>query len=180
MTDQTQDAKTVDQLQDEIQKLKDKNTQLLNEKRAAQTQRDELADKLADTETRLGESSARLDYLTIQLPREEILEAASMPGAADMLWRELNHHFDVVRAEDGQDVLHQKDGQPLEIKGAPVCLTVEGLGSLFDSGTLKTIGRLLKGNGPRGGGAVGGRTAYASPTGTTKPAAPKESGFGLR
>lgn len=180
MTDQNQDAKTVDQLQDEIQKLKDKNTQLLNEKRAAQTQRDELAEKLADTETRLGESSARLEYLTIKLPRDEILEAACMPGAADMLWRELTHHYDVVRTDDGQDVLHQKDGQPLEIKGAPVCLTVEGLGSLYDSGALKTIGSLLKGSGATGGGAIGGRGTHLSHTNQQKAAAPKASGFGLK
>ena len=178
MTEQTQDAKTVEQLQDEIQKLKDKNTQLLSEKRAAVAQRDEMAEKLAAAEKQRDETTARLDYLTIQLPRDEILQAAAAEDSAEMLWRELSHHVDVVRDDDGQDYFHDKEGKRLEHEGQPVTLTVKGLNALYDSGTVKTIGRLLKSSGATGGGATGSR--YRGYTTTDKAPTAKPSGFGLR
>lgn len=179
MTEQTQDAKTVEQLQDEIQKLKDKNTQLLSEKRAAVAQRDEMAEKLAAVEKERDETTARLDYLTIQLPRDEILQAAAVEDAAEMLWRELSHHVDVVRDDDGQDYLHDKEGKRLEYEGQPVKFDVKGVRSLYESGTVKTIGRLIKGSGATGGGATGG-SRYRGYTTTDKAPTAKPSGFGLR
>lgn len=178
MTEQTQDAKTVEQLQDEIQKLKDKNTQLLSEKRAAVAQRDEMAEKLAAAEKQRDETTARLDYLTIQLPRDEILQAAAVEDSAEILWRELSHHVDVVRDDDGQDYFHDKEGKRLEHEGQPVTLTVKGLNALYDSGAVKTIGRLLKSSGATGGGATGSR--YRGYTTTDKAPTAKPSGFGLR
>lgn len=178
MTEQTQDAKTVEQLQDEIQKLKDKNTQLLSEKRAAVAQRDEMAEKLAAVEKERDETTARLDYLTIQLPRDEILQAAAVEDSAEILWRELSHHVDVVRDDDGQDYFHDKEGKRLEHEGQPVTLTVKGLNALYDSGAVKTIGRLLKSSGATGGGATGSR--YRGYTTTDKAPTAKPSGFGLR
>lgn len=178
MTEQTQDAKTVEQLQDEIQKLKDKNTQLLSEKRAAVAQRDEMAEKLAAVEKQRDETTARLDYLTIQLPRDEILQAAAVEDSAEILWRELSHHVDVVRDDDGQDYLHDKEGKRLEHEGQPVKFDVKGLNALYDSGAVKTIGRLLKSSGATGGGATGAR--YRGYTTTDKAPTAKPSGFGLR
>lgn len=177
MTEQTQDAKTVEQLQDEIQKLKDKNTQLLNEKRAAVAQRDEMAEKLAAAEKQRDETTARLDYLTIQLPRDEILQAAAVEDSAETLWRELSHHVDVVRDDDGQDYFHDKEGKRLEHEGQPVKFDVKGVRSLYDSGAVKTIGRLLKSSGATGGGATGAGRAYHT---TDKAPTAKPSGFGLR
>lgn len=178
MTEQTQDAKTVEQLQDEIQKLKDKNTQLLSEKRAAVAQRDEMAEKLAAVEKQRDETTARLDYLTIQLPRDEILQAAAVEDSAEILWRELSHHVDVVRDDDGQDYFHDKEGKRLEHQGQPVKFDVKGLNALYDSGAVKTIGRLLKSSGATGGGATGAR--YRGYTTTDKAPTAKPSGFGLR
>ena len=149
--------KTIEQLQEEIVKLKDKNTQLLAEKRSAQAQRDEIAEKLAAVEQDHKATADRLEYLTVQLPREEVLEQVGMPNYGPSLWREITYHFEVVRNDDGQDMLHDKEGQPLLLDDKPVAFDVAGIRKLYESGTLPTIGAMIKGGGATGGGATGGK-----------------------
>jgi len=169
--------KTADQLQDEIQKLQDKNTQLLAEKRRAQAERDEIADRLASVEKERDEVAGKFKHLTVDLPRQDMLESVAMPGMSEVLQRELGHHYDVVRAEDGKDYFHGKDGQPLELEGKPVEFSAEGIASLHTKRGLP-IGTMLRGSGATGGGATGGkRTHQERPS--DRPAAPAVS-FGMR
>ena len=170
--------KTTEQLQEELDKLKDKNTQLLAEKRKAQTERDELAERLASVEQERDTVAGKYHHLTVEMPRQDILESVAVDGAADLLWRELTHHYDVVRAEDGQDVLHDKEGQPLEIKGKPVLLDRDGIRRLWESGSLPSIGRLILGLGSVGGGATG--TGIGVRTESKQQPRQQNAQFGLR
>jgi len=169
--------KTVDQLQEEIQKLQDKNTQLIAEKRKAQSERDEVAERLASVEKERDEVAGKYHHLTVELPRQEVLESVAVDGAADLLWRELTHHYDVVRNDEGQDVLHDKEGQPLELNGQPLLLDVDGIRKLHESGRVRTIGNLIKGSGATGGGATGG--SRSTPR-QAKPSADAPVRFGMR
>ena len=168
---------TVESLQVEIEKLKDKNTQLLNEKRAMQAQRDDLAEKLAAADELLGITTDRLEYITVQLPRNEVLEQCAVSGSAELLGRELNYHFDIVRGEDGRDMLHTKTGEPATVQGDPVELTEQGIRSLYESGALKTIGSLLKSSGATGGGATGSVGQFST---LPQRSTPKAVQFGMR
>lgn len=171
------EQKTIEQLQEELDKLKDKNSQLIAEKRKAQAEREEVAERLASVEKERDEVAGKYKHLTVDLPRMDLLEEVGMPGASELLWRELNHHYDVVRADDGQDYFHHKEGERLELEGKPVKFDKAGIHALYDTDTVKTIGRLIKGDGISGGGATGATARRLSST--NKPEAPKPQ-FGMR
>lgn len=171
------EQKTIEQLQEELDKLKDKNAQLIAEKRKAQSERDEVAERLASVEKERDEVAGKYKHLTVDLPRQDMLESVAMPGMSEVLQRELGHHYDIVRAEDGKDYFHGKDGQPLELEGKPVEFSADGITSLYNKCGLP-IGAMLRGSGATGGGATGGkRTHQERPS--DRPAAPPVR-FGMR
>ena len=163
--------------QEQIDKLKDKVSELLEEKRKIKADRDSLRQQLEAVTAERDQAKAEVQRITVDQPRYEILETAAVDGMAETLRRELEHHFDIVRADDGRDLFHSKNGQPVEIEGEAVELTPEGINRLHDAGLVK-LGSLLKGNQASGGGAQGskgGGDASSQP----KPAAPRPQ-FGMR
>lgn len=162
--------------QDQISKLKDKVAELLEEKRKIKADRDSLRAELEAVSAERDQAKAEVQRITIDQPRAEILEAAAVDGMAETLRRELEYHFEIIRADDGRDLFH-KDGQPVLVDDEPVPFTVEGINRLHDKGLAK-LGSLLKGNQASGGGAQGskgGGNASSQP----KPAAPRPQ-FGMR
>lgn len=162
----------------DTQKLKDKVSQLIEEKRKVQAERDELRSQVEALMGERDHAKNELTRITIDQPRAELLEAVAVDGMADVLRRELEHHFDIVRGEDGRDWFQTKDGEPVTIENTPVEFTAEGVHALYEKAGVK-IGSMIKGSGAAGGGARGGsRNGYTpSPAKTTT--RPNDS-FGLR
>lgn len=156
--------------QDEIQKLLDAKNQILDEKKQLKRAFEELQTKLDEVTGERDAVRADLERITIHQPRQELLEQVATEGRAGMLERELLHHFDLVRLDDGQDVL-QKDGETV------ASFSPEGIDKLHKDGLVPGIGALLRGSGASGGGATGGSVNGAATTRTTQN---KASGFGLR
>ncbi|WP_417579048.1 hypothetical protein [Nitrincola sp.] len=169
---------TIEELKEGLEKLKNKNAQLLDEKKKVQAERDELKALLDSTEQAKAEALAEVKRITIDQPRAEVIETIAAEGMADMLKRELEHHFEIVRMENGKDVF-QKDGEPVQIEGATVEFSEEGINKLYKAGTLKSLGRLIKGRQAAGGGAVGGtKEAFTGQPQNSNPA-PRQQ-FGLK
>lgn len=169
--------KTIEQLENEIQKLREKNVQLLSEKKQVQAQRDEAKSQLDAVSAERDDLAEKYNYLTVELPRQDVLEQVAMPGASDMLYRELTHHFNIAKDEEGQDVFQDKEGNPLEVEGEPVPFTADGIKTLYESGVMQTIGHLLAGSRACGGGA--GNTS-ASPTNIPRKEGSEVMRFGLK
>jgi hypothetical protein len=162
--------------QEQIDKLNAKVQQLLEEKRKVKAERDELQQQLEAVTTERDQAKAEVQRITVDLPRGEILSDAAVAGMGETLGRELMHHFEIIRTDDGTDLFH-KDGQPVMVDDEPVPFTVEGINRLHDTGLAK-LGSLLKGSQASGGnaqGSKGGGNASAQP----KPAAPRPQ-FGMR
>lgn len=169
--------KTIEQLQDEIQRLQEKNAQLIAEKRKAQTERDEVADRLASVEKERDEVAGKYKHLTVDLPRLDVLEAVAMPGMSEVLQRELGHHYDVVRAELHRLAFQLERLAVLAVEIVLAIVSADGITSLYNKRGLP-IGAMLRGSGATGGGATGGkRTHQERPS--DRPAAPAVS-FGMR
>jgi hypothetical protein len=161
--------------QEQIDKLNAKVQQLLEEKRKVKAERDELQQQLEAVTTERDQAKAEVQRITVDQPRGEILSDAAVAGMGETLGRELMHHFEIIRTDDGTDLFH-KDGQPVMVDDEPVPFTVEGINRLHDKGLAK-LGSLLKGSQASGGNATGskGNTAATQP----KPAAPRPQ-FGMR
>lgn len=166
-------SETIDELKETIERLKAKNAQLLEEKRKIKEEREALATQLEAAHKDAEAAKGELQRITVDQPRFEVLEAVAVPGMADVLQREIDHHFTVVRADDGRDWFQTKDGQPVEIEGKPVEFSPEGITGLHTKNGLK-IGSMLRGSGATGGGAIGnthnGTPGNAPKTQTQRPA----------
>ncbi|MBE0487380.1 hypothetical protein [Marinobacter sp.] len=169
-------SESVEQLQSEIEKLRDKNAQLINEKRKIRDERDSLQEQLQTITTERDAAQAEVKRITIDLPRAEVLEAVAVDGMSEVLRRELEHHFDIVRTDDGKDVFH-KDGQPVEVEGKGVEFSADGIRVLYEKAGLK-IGAMLKGSGATGGGAMG--TVIGVRSTESKKTQPQNAHFGLK
>lgn len=156
--------------QDEIQKLADAKNQILDEKKQLKRAFEELQAKLEQVTGERDAAQGELERITIHQPRQELLEQVAAEGRAGMLERELLHHYELVRTDDGQDVL-QKDGETI----AP--FSPEGIDKLHKDELIPGIGALLRGSGATGGGATGGSV---NGTVTTRTPETKGSAFGLR
>lgn len=176
----------VEQLREEIEKLKAKNGQLLDEKRKVKAANESAMEELEQIRKERDEAKAELHRLTVELPRQNMLEEIAMPDMADTLLREITHFYDI--GED--DALVSKDsGEPLQLEIpdkatgqndlVPVKLDQDGIKRIAEAKLIPSIRALIKGSGARGGGATGGGT----PTGSTQTATQSESAptrrFGL-
>lgn len=166
-------TKTVEQLQLGIEALSAKNKELLAEKKKMQAQRDELATLLEQAQAKAEEANAKLYNLTVRNPRMETLEALAVPGMAEVLWRELNHNFDI---DDQTNAILTKDGEPVLVDDEPVTLTEQGLNALYKHDLMGGIGKMLRGTGSTGGGAMGSHTR--TPHNSPKPA--HSARFGMK
>ena len=167
-----------DDQQDEIQKLKDKVSQLLSEKKKVQAERDVLREQVDTLTSERDNAAQELQRITVDLPRLEVLEAVAVDGMADVLKRELEHHYEIVRGEDGQDYFQTKDGEPVEVEGKPVEFSPKGISTLHEKQGLK-IGAMIRGSGASGGGATGAGVNAITGMAKTTQDAPRSS-FGLR
>lgn len=163
--------------QEQIEKLNAKVQQLLEEKRKIKAERDDLQVQLEAVTTERDQAKADVQRITVDQPRADIIGSAAVDGMADTLRRELLHHFDIVRSDDGRDLFH-REGQPVVIDEQPVELSTEGINRLHDAGLVK-LGSLLKGSQASGGNAQGskGRDTAA---GQRKTAPAPRPQFGLR
>ena len=172
----------VEQLREEIEKLKAKNGQLLDEKRKVKAANESAMEELEQIRKERDEAKAELHRLTVELPRQNMLEEIAMPDMADTLLREITHFYDI--GED-EALIDKATGEPLvlEVKGekepVPVKLDKKGINLLYDEDVLPAVGSMIKGSGATGGGAPGGtRTPYIPDEKDGKPAAPTRR-FGL-
>lgn len=166
---------TLEEMKEGLEKLKSKNYQILEEKKKAQAERDELKQQLAATITERNLAQSELKRITVDQPRAEVLESIAVDGMAETLKRELEHHFEIVRADDGTDLFH-KDGKPVELDGKPVAFSAEGIQKINEKGIIK-IGSLIRGRGASGGNAQGGTKVTTNSTANNS--APR-SQFGFR
>lgn len=168
--------KTLDELKAEVSKLNDKITQVIGEKRRVQSERDELAATLETLQAENKTTQDRLEDLTIHAPRIDTVSQIAANGMTDLLWREINHNFDIERTDDG-DILKTKAGEPVTAEGKPVTLSVEGIKLLSEHKLMDGISSMIKGNGATGGGALGNNGSGAT---QQTPQAPQRMQFGMR
>ncbi|MBQ0834457.1 hypothetical protein [Marinobacter sp.] len=165
-------SESIEDLKQQIEKLQAKNYQILDEKKKAQAQRDEAFDSIEALTTQLEEAKLEVQRITVEQPRQELFESVAMPDMAGAFERELLHHFDIERNENGADVLVAKSGDT-----DPLPLTAENLHKLYDDGVVRSLGALMKGSGMSGGGATGGSGGHAT---VPKRQAPQKVQFGMR
>lgn len=179
---------TIEDLQAEVEKLRTKNAQLLHEKKQVTGERDQLKEQVEAVTGERDESARELQRITVAQPRLDMVEEKAAPGMAGPLWREINHHFDVVSVE-GRDMLQHKDGSPVTIAGKdettgeevqkPVAFDPAGLDTLYDAGLVPGIGSMILGSQASGGGAPGSAGSGTVNQHKTNPPA-KGAGFGFR
>lgn len=165
-------------MDDDIQPLKDKNAQLLDEKRKAKAEAAELAEQLAAVQAERDTLAGELRRITIEQPRAEMLAELTVDGMADTARREIEHHFQIT--DEGE--IH-REGEPVtvEIDGKPTALKydAQGIKALHKAGLVPALGHMLKGHGSSGGGATGGGREHSLPSGKKVPPAPAPRKFGL-
>ncbi len=169
--------KTLEQLQDEIKLLTDKNAQLIAEKRKVQGERDEFAAQLTTLQAAADATQQSLEQITVHNPRMEIIDEVAAGGRAAILWRELNHHLNIERTADGVDVFTTKDGDPVLKDGEPVTLSREGIYKLESLGLVDGLATLIVGNGSSGGGVHGIHTTKPLRSAVHEP---EQQRFGMR
>lgn len=165
-------SESIEDLKQQIEKLQAKNYQILDEKKKAQAQRDEAQAALEGMAKERDEYAQQVQRITIEQPRQELFESVAMPDMAGAFERELLHHFDIERNENGADVLVAKSGE-----ADPLPLTADNLQKLYDDGVVRSLGALMKGSGMSGGGATGGSGGHAT---VPKRQAPQKVQFGMR
>ncbi|MCG5528596.1 MULTISPECIES: hypothetical protein [Halorhodospira] len=156
---------------DELERLRAKNRELLDEKKAAKAKADELAERVKALERERDEARQELHRVTVEAPRMQLIEQIAADGMARPLLRELEERFTVG---DGEVLLSQ-DGQAITTDDdQPVKLDRDGLLYLVNQGMIPEA--MIKQS--RGSGAKGSRV----------PSAPREPGkrpepvrrFGIR
>src|SRR5690554_6886992 len=103
----------VEQLKEEIEKLKAKNYEVVGEKKRAKAEAEALATELEQLKTERDEAKAELHRVTVELPRQDMLEGVAMPDMADTLFREITHHYDI--GEDNA-LIDKATGEALEVE----------------------------------------------------------------
>lgn len=174
-------------LQTEVAKLRAKNAQLLDEKKKAVAERDRLAEQVEAVTAERDHAQGEIQRITVDQPRLDLLEENAAPGMAEVLQRELLHHFNIENVE-GRDMLTHKDGTPVTVAHMdkatgsevqqPVEFSAAGLSALFDADLVPGIGRLLAGSKASGGGAPGSSGGQALPP--TNQRHEKAANFGFR
>lgn len=164
-------------LNEEIERLRQKNAELLNESKKAKARTSEL-------ESALQAANGKLMDLELNKPVEAMLKDLFIvsPRLARM---ELEEHYQFVLGEDGKIQMQDKQGKPVEVQLdneetiRPAQFTPKDIESaLVKSGKFNSI---LIGSRASGGGASGvksgsGYTPKSAPATEPKPASP----FGLR
>jgi FtsZ-binding cell division protein ZapB len=172
----------VEQLQDEIEKLKAKNYELVGEKRKAKSDGEAAMAELEQAQKERDEAKAELHRVTVELPRQNMLEEIAMPNMADTLFREITHHYDI--GEDNA-LIDKATGEALEVeipdKGerVPVKLDPDGIKRLWECKLVPSIGGMIRGSGATGGGAAGGVRTPIQTEKSPENKAPQGRRFGL-
>tara|TARA_Y100000780_G_scaffold232359_1_gene262997 strand:+ start:4902 stop:5435 length:534 start_codon:yes stop_codon:yes gene_type:complete len=174
---------SIEELKAQIEKLKEKNIQLLDEKRKAQNQRDEVQAQLEKVQAERDRLDADIQRITVEQPRQALFESmAAKPELAAPLERELRHHFDIQRDDNGDDVLVNRDGSPFAFEGSkgPVMVSYDNLERLYRDGRVKSLGAFLRGSGATGGGAAGSKGTASPANHERKRDAEQAPRFGMR
>ncbi|MEZ9406138.1 hypothetical protein [Vibrio sp. 10N.286.48.F5] len=100
--------KTVEDLEEEIQKLAGNRDQILTEKRAVKEARDKVDSELMETKNKLAEATERYDALLLKTTKAALLARINpVDGCEDFFTAELNR---LVTVSDGDAVLTDEDG----------------------------------------------------------------------
>lgn len=166
---------TEEELQNEIEKLKAKNYEVIGEKKRVREEADALAEQLEQANKERDEAKAELRRVAVELPRQNMLEEIAMPEMADALLREIEHYYEIG---EGDVLIDRKSGEPLELENQenPLKLDHAGIQRLADDRLVPSIRAMIRGKGATGGGATGG-SKHIDPK--TKPVAPEPRRFGL-
>lgn len=171
----------VEQLKEEIEKLKAKNYEVVGEKKRAKAEAEALATELEQLKTERDEAKAELHRVTVELPRQDMLEGVAMPDMADTLLREITHHYDIG---EGDALIDKATGEALEVEidngeRVPVKLDPEGIKRLWECKLVPSIGGMIRGSGATGGGAAGGVRTPIQTEKSPENKAPQGRRFGL-
>ncbi|RBP69604.1 hypothetical protein [Marinobacter nauticus] len=161
----------VEELKAEVERLRAKNAQLLDEKKKVAGGAESLTAELEALTKERDEAKAELHRLTVELPRMNTLEEVAMPNMADTLLREISHHFDIG---EGETLISKETGEPLQVEvpsgksGKPETVAVKldeiGIRRLYECKVIPAIGAMIKGSGASGGGAKGAGGVYSTTT----------------
>ncbi|WP_322529312.1 hypothetical protein R5R73_07420 [Salinicola sp. LHM] len=168
----------IEALQTEIDALKAKNAELLDElKRAKKSRESEgLKEQVEKLEAEKGELADQIHQLTFEKPVNEFFK--SVCPAASALRQTFSEHFDIARGEDGKFYINDKDGNPT-LKAVKVGqhgeehhpreLTFDNLHDLIHERGLEDIRYFMPK--PTGSGATGStyRSAPRPPDNDNKP-----------
>jgi FtsZ-binding cell division protein ZapB len=176
----------IEELKDEIEKLKAKNYEIVGEKRKAKADGEAATAELEQAQKERDEAKAELRRVTVDLPRQNMLEEIAMPNMADTLLREITHHYDIG---EGDALLSRETGEPLQLEIpnkatgqndlVPVKLDQDGINRIAENKLIPSIRAMIKGSGATGGGAAGaGKHMDATKTGNQSEAAQTRR-FGL-
>lgn len=162
----------------EIQRLRDKNAALLDEKKKVQAERDELAGALEALEAERDHAQGELRRVTIEQPRRAVIdEIAHRPEVADAVQREIEHHA----AIDDSGAMLNSDGEPLtDANGDPLQFGEAAIYHLATTVAPALMGMIKPANRSSGGGATGSNGRHMADI--VKPKRPAEPAprFGLK
>ncbi|WP_312379036.1 hypothetical protein [Pseudomonas oryzihabitans] len=181
MSEEQQAEPNNDALHGEIERLREKNAELLNEVKRYKTRATE-AEGALDT--------ARNELTTIKLhqPVEDMLR--DMFVVSPRLARlELEEHYQFALGEDGKVQVTDKQGQPLSLlpdatsddpnpKARPAAFNAEDMRQAFVQ--AGKFDKILVGSRATGGGASGANRSSGAPAKTNEPAQNPAPAFGLR
>ena len=165
MTDETE-------LQAEIDRLREHNEKLLNEKKAATAQVTKL--------------EAERDKLTAQIeqrdqaPINDVFENLAGENFANYLRQEFGRDFQVSKNDDGRLEVHDLDGKPVELDGEPCAFTPANIRRLADERGMTNLNGLILARQNGGGGAQAGSGMRTATQPDNRKKTSDKSQFGLR
>lgn len=161
-----------DELQAEIDRLREHNEKLLNEKKAATAQVTKL--------------EAERDKLTAQIeqrdqaPINDVFESLAGENFANYLRQEFGRDFQVSKNDDGRLEVHDLDGKPVELDGEPCAFTAANIRKLATDREMTNLNSLILAPQNGGGGAHTARGTGAVSQPDNRKKTSEKSQFGLR
>ena len=166
MTDETQD------LQAEIDRLREHNAKLLDEKKAAtgqvtrlEAERDKLAAQIEQRD---------------QAPINDVFESLAGGNFANYLRAEFDRDFQVSKNDDGKLEIRDLDDKPVELDGEPCTFTADNIRRLATDRQMANLNSLILAPMNSGGGSQNARGNGTATKPDSRKTNSEKSQFGLR
>ena len=166
MTDETQD------LQAEIDSLREHNAKLLNEKKAATAQ-------VTKLETERDKLTAQIEQRD-QAPINEVFESLAGENFAGYLRQEFGRDFQASKNDDGKLEIRDLDDNPVELDGEPCAFTAANIRKLATDREMTNLNSLILATQNGGGGAQAGSGMRTATQPDNRKKTSEKSQFGLR